>query len=343
MFHKDKSAVLGRQERPATRLFGMFQGLLVLASLGSSSAAQAQALNYPARPIRLIVPFEPGGSTDITARIVASAMSDRFKKGIIVENRAGAGGNLGTDLVAKAAPDGYTLLWANVAPIAINPYLYTKVSYDVERDFAPITLSTVFPNVLVAKPNLNVESFASFAAKARSENSGLFYGSAGNGSSTHLGAAWLSMLLGAHWKHIPYKGGAPALLAVASGEIDLYLSSVPAALPYVSSGALKALATTGKTRDPALPDVPTVAEAGYPEYDVVNWNGLLAPKGTPEEIIDYLNKTVVELLSSPDLKAKLVQLGAFPSPMSRGEFSDFIKAESKKWSALVTELKVKVE
>lgn len=315
---------------------------VVLTLAGAIEGALAQASVYPSRPVRLIVPFEPGGSTDITARLVAKKLGERLNANFYIENRAGAGGNIGTDLVAKARPDGYTLLWANVAPVAINPHIYSKLSFDPTKDFVPITLATVFPNVIVVKPSLPADTLAAFLAKAKTEFKGLLFASAGNGSSTHLAAEWLNGALGAQWTHVPYKGGGPALMGVVSGQVDLYFSSVPAALPHIETGALKAIATTGAVRDPSLPDVPTVAEAGPRDYEVVNWNGLLAPTGTPQDIIDLLNKATVEVLDSPDLRAQLAKQGAHPQPMTPAEFADFIKKDSARWAEVVKTIKVKI-
>ncbi|MDB5883215.1 MAG: tripartite tricarboxylate transporter substrate binding protein [Ramlibacter sp.] len=299
-------------------------------------AVHAQpATGYPARPIRLIVPFEPGGSTDITARMVANEVGKRLNQAIVVENMGGSGGGRGTDVVAKAKPDGYTLLWANVAPIAINAHLYKKLPYDPAKDFAPITLATVFPNVLVVKPALKNDTPQTFLMKAKTEYKDLSFASAGNGSTTHLAGEWLKLLTGANWLHVPYKGGGPALLAVASGQVDMYFSAIPSAMPFIKAGQVRAMATTGKTRDASLPDVPTVAELGLRDYEVVNWNGLLAPANTPPAILQTLNNATVAALSSTQLKAQLYAQGAVASPMTATAFSAFIAAESVKWARVV--------
>jgi len=315
---------------------------VVLALAGGIERTLAQTSVYPSRPVRLIVPFAPGGSTDITARLVANKLGELLHSTFYVENHPGAGGNIGTDLVAKAQPDGYTLLWANVAPIAINPHLYSELSFDPTKDLVPITLATVFPNVIVAKPSLPADTFAAFSAKAKTEFKELFFASAGNGSSTHLAAEWLNSALGTQWTHVPYKGGGPALMAVISGQVDLYFSSVPAALPYLQTGTLKALATTGAVRDFSLPDVPTVAESGFRDFEVLNWNGLLAPTGTPQDVIDLLNKTAVAALTSPDLVMQLAKQGAQPRPTTPAEFAEFIKKDSARWAEVVKTIKLKI-
>jgi tripartite-type tricarboxylate transporter receptor subunit TctC len=316
---------------------------VVLALAGGIERTLAQTSVYPSRPVRLIVPFEPGGSTDGTARLVANKLGELLHTTFYIENHAGAGGNIGTDLVAKAQPDGYTLLWANVAPIAINPHLYSELSFDPSKDFVPITLATVFPNVIVVKPSLPADTFAAFSAKAKTEFKELFFASAGNGSSTHLAAEWLNSALGTQWTHVPYKGGGPALMAVLSGQVDLYFSSVPAALPYLQTGTLKALATTGAVRDFSLPDLPTVAESGLRDFEVLNWNGLLAPAGTPQDIIDLLNKAAVAALTSPDLVMQLAKQGARLRPTTPAEFADFIKKDSARWAEVVKTIKLKID
>jgi tripartite-type tricarboxylate transporter receptor subunit TctC len=291
---------------------------------------------YPDHAIKLIVPFEPGGSTDITARIVAQGMGTLLKQSIVVENRSGAGGNIGTQAVANAAPDGYTLLWANVAPVAINPHLYAKLPYDPNKDLAPIGLATVFPNVLVVKASFPAANLQDFIAKSRKkELKGLTYGSAGNGSSTHLAPEWLNQELGTDWLHIPYKGGGPALLAVVGGQVDMYFSSVPAALPYLKNGTLKAIGVSSKTATAALPDVPPIASAGLPDFEALNWNGLMAPAGTPDAILQKLNDTLRATLEAPETKDKLLAQGADPSAMTRAQFTAYIKSESTKWARIV--------
>jgi tripartite-type tricarboxylate transporter receptor subunit TctC len=313
----------------------MLRIIFFLALLSIHPFVNAQSSNYPAKTIRLIVPFEPGGSTDITARILADELGKSLGQSIIVENLGGSGGSRGTEIVARANPDGYTLLWANVAPIAINQHLYKNLPYDPAKSFSPITLATVFPNVLVVQPGMKAEKFKSFLAKSKNEFKSLSYGSAGNGSSTHLAGAWLNTLVGSDWLHVPFKGGAPALLAVASGQVDMYFSAVPSALPFIKAGKVFPLATTGKMRDASLPDVPTIAEMGFPQFDVVNWNGLLAPANTPSDVIEKLSHASIEALSSTRVKARLAAQGAVAAPMTPKEFSLYITKESIKWGNLV--------
>ena len=293
------------------------------------------ASNYPNKTIRLVVPFEPGGSSDITARIVAEGMRKTLGQTIIVENLGGVGGSRGTEVVTKSNPDGYTLLWGNVAPIAINQHLYKNLNYDAQKNLIAISMATIFPNVMVVQPGLKENTFASLIAKSKKEYSTLSYASAGNGSSTHLAGAWLNDILGSSWLHVPFKGGGPALLALASGQVDIYFSAIPSALPFIKAGKVFPLATTGKVRDPSLPNVPTIAELGFTQFEVINWNGLFAPANTPPEIIQVLSKSMMDALISPSVKEKLTAQGAMAQPMKPQEFSKLIAEESLKWEKLI--------
>lgn len=316
---------------------------LAAALLIAASATASAADTYPNHPIRLVVPFEPGGSTDLTARIVAQYLGDRLGQTIVVENKGGAGGNIGTDAVVKSKPDGYTLVWANVAPVAINPHLYSKMPYDARKDLAPIGLATVFPNVLVVRSTFPATSLADFVAKSKKETKNLTYGSAGNGSSTHLAAEWLNTELHTNWLHVPYKGGGPALLAVLAGQVDMYFSSVPAAMPYLKAGSLKALGVTSRGASETLPGVPPISSAGLPDYEALNWNGLMAPAGTPEAILDKLNLEMRKTLESSEVKQKMLSQGAEPSPMTRQEFAAYIQAENRKWGKIVKLANARIE
>ncbi|MPS25975.1 tripartite tricarboxylate transporter substrate binding protein [Pigmentiphaga sp.] len=318
------------------------RALMALGLLNLLPAAQA-ADPYPTRAIRLIVPFEPGGSTDLTARIVAQALGEKLGQSVVVENKGGAGGNIGTAFVAEAKGDGYTLVWANVAPVAINPHLYSKMSYDPARDLAPIGLATVFPNVLVVKASFPVSTLQDFVAKAGTSLQTLSYGSAGNGSSTHLAAEWLNTRLGTKWLHVPYKGGGPALMAVVGGQVDMYFSSVPAAIPYLKNGTLKAIGVTSKGRTDTLPGVPPIASANLPDYEALNWNGLMAPAATPAAILDKLNAELRAVLESPDVRQRMLAQGADPSPMTREEFAAYIRSESLKWEKIVKTANARIQ
>lgn len=316
---------------------------LLAAALFAGVVAQAHAAApYPERAIRLVVPFEPGGSTDIVARMVAQKLGEQLGQSIVVENKGGAGGNIGTDQVVKARPDGYTLLWANVAPVAINTHLYAKMPYDPDRDLAPIGLATVFPNVLVVNPKFPASNLKEFMEKAQGELKNVSYASAGNGSSTHLGAEWMNTALKTSWLHVPYKGGGPALLAVASGQVDMYFSSVPAAIGYLKNGTLRAIGVTSREESATLPGVPSLASV-VPDYEALNWNGLMAPAGTPEDVLDKLNTELRRAMQSEDLKKKLLDQGAEPADMTRPQFTEYIKSESEKWKRIIEVAKARVQ
>ncbi|VCU69088.1 Tripartite tricarboxylate transporter family receptor [Pigmentiphaga humi] len=324
------------------RMHSLAWALTTLGMFNAIPAAQA-ADTYPNRPIRLVVPFEPGGSTDLTARIVAQALGDKLGQSVIVENKGGAGGNIGTAAVVEAKPDGYTLVWANVAPVAINTHLYAKMSYDPDKDLAPIGLATVFPNVLVVKSSFPASTLQEFVSQSKTRFDKLTYGSAGNGSSTHLAAEWLNTELGTSWLHVPYKGGGPALMAVVGGQVDMYFSSVPAAIPYLKNGTLKALGVTSKGRTETLPDVQPISSANLPDYEALNWNGLMAPAATPAAILDKLNAELRSVLESPDVRQRMLAQGADPSPMTRQEFADYIRSESAKWGKIVKTAKAQIQ
>lgn len=306
-----------------------------LSCIPAQHASAQSAENYPARPIRLVVPFPPGGSTDFVARVVALSLTDRLGQSVVADNRPGAGGNIGTDLVAKAPPDGYTLLWANVAPVAINTSLYRKLPYDPAKDFSPITLAAVFPNVIVVQASFPAKSVKELIALARAKPDQLTYASAGNGSSTHLAPELLKAMAGIRMQHVPYKGGGPALVAVMSGEVSMYFSSVPGAMPHVQSGKMHALGVTSLARSPALPNVPTIAESGLPGFEAINWNGVLAPAHMPAPLVAKLHKEIAALLASPEVKGKLLAQGAEPAPMTPQKFAAYIATETTKWAKIV--------
>lgn len=307
-----------------------------LVCLGASAAAgQGESAAYPHKPIRLIVPFAPGGSTDFVARLVAQGLADRVGQAVVADNRPGAGGNVGAEIAAKSRADGYTLFWANVAPVAINPSLYSKLTFDPARDFAPITLAAVFPNVVIVSASFPAKSMGELIQLAKARPDELTFGSAGSGSSTHLAPELLKTMAGIQMRHVPYKGGGPALIAVLSGEVSMYFSSVPAAIPHVRSGKLRALGVTSLKRSPAMSSVPTIAESGLPGYEAINWNGVLAPAATPKAVIERLNREIVAALNTPDIKAKLLDQGAEPSPNTPAQFQAYIRSETVKWAKVV--------
>ncbi len=325
--------------------------LLLLAaaifSLACMPAAQAQLLT---KPIRLIVPYPPGGPLDAVARALAERVKDSLGT-VVVDNRPGAGGNLGADLTAKAAPDGHTLVMGAVATHAINPWLYAKIPYHPIRDFTPVTLVAQVPNVLVMNvetaQRLGIQSMADLVAYAKKNPRQLNYGSGGNGSAGHLAGEMFKGQAGVFMVHIPYAGGPPAQLALLSGQVDLTFDNLAAASANIKAGKLKALAVTTQTRSAAMPEVPTIAEQGkalgLAQFDVNTWFGLFAPANLPNELTQKLNKALVNALATPELKARMASLLAEPSPTTPAQFATFVKAELAKYEAVVKASGAKVD
>ena len=302
-----------------------------------TAAAVAQA--YPTRPIRLVVPFAPGGGNDIVGRILAEALTPVLGQTVIVENRAGAGSVLGVDLAAKATPDGYTMLMANIA-LAFNAALYKKLPYDALRDFAPITLLAEQPNILVVHPSLAAQTLKEFITLARSQPGKLTYGSAGLGSGTHLAMELLLLAHKLELVHVPYKGTGPALVAVLGNETSALLSTFASALPHVKAGRLRTLGVTSTRRSPALPEAPTLSEAGMPGYEYATWYGLVVPARTPRAAIEKLHATTVFVLNSAELKQRYASQGMEPTPSAPGALSDKLKSEIQKWGKVVRDAKI---
>ena len=314
---------------------------LALAASLATPLAWAQTPSRQA-PIRLVVPYPPGGPLDIVARALAERVKDSLGV-VVVENRPGAGGNLGADLVAKATPDGHTLVMGAVATHAINPWLYRKIAYDAQRDFTPITLVAQVPNVLVMNADsaqrLNIRSLADLVAHARKNPGRLNYGSGGNGSAGHLAGEMFKSQAGLFIVHIPYAGGPPAQLALISGQVDFNFDNLAAASANIRSGKLKALAVTTAQRSSAMPEVPTVAEAGaalgLKAFDISTWFGLFGPARLPAEVTSRLNKAFVEALNSADMRTRLASLMAEPAPTTPEQFAAFVKAELAKYEGVV--------
>src|SRR4030095_5020494 len=279
---------------------------IVLALVSPLACAQT----YPTKPIRLVVPFPPGGATDILARDVAQKLSDAWGQSFVVDNRPGAGGNIGSELVAKAAPDGYTLEMGTVGTHAINASLYAKMPYDHVKDFVPVILVAGVPNVLVVNPSVPVNSVAELIAYAKANPGKLNFASSGNGTSIHLSGELFKVMAGVQITHVPYKGSAPALQDLLGGQVQLMFDNLPPSLPQIKAGKLKALAVTSTTRAAALPDVPTMAESGLPGFEASSWFGVLAPAGTPPAIVAKLNAEIGKWLASPEAKEKLAKQGA---------------------------------
>ena len=312
--------------------------LLALAALAAPAAA---ADDYPSRAIRLIIPFPPGGSNDVVGRIVANQLGQKLGKQVFVDNRAGAGGIVGSDLAAKATPDGYTLLVVSIAH-AVDPWLY-KEPFDPMKDFVPVSIIATGTNVLTVNPAVPAHSVKELLALAKERPGVLNYASAGIGSFQHLSGELFKLTAEVDIQHVPYKGGGPAMLAVMAGEAEVMFSSIVQTVPSIQSGALRALATGGAEKSPILPDLPTIAEAGVPGYVATNWWGIVAPAGTPQPIVDKLHDAIAELLNSAETKKYLDNEGAAPVRMSSAEFGKFVEAEIAKWGPVVKKAGMKAE
>jgi tripartite-type tricarboxylate transporter receptor subunit TctC len=324
------------------RLHASIAGGLTLALALTVLPGSAAAQDYPSRAIRLIIPFPPGGSNDVVGRIIANQLGEKLGKQVFVDNRAGAGGVVGTDLAARAAPDGYTLLIVSIAH-AVDPWIY-KEPFDPVKDFVPVSIIATGTNVLTVNPKLlPVNSVKQMIEIAKDEPGVLNYASAGIGSFQHLSGELFKLTAGVDIQHVPYKGGGPAMLAVIAGEAEVMFSSIVQTLPSIQSGSLRALATGGEQRSPILPDLPTVAEAGVPGYVATNWWGIVAPAGTPAPIVAKLHDAVAGLLDSPTTKKYLDNEGAAPVHMSSAEFGAFIAAEVAKWGPVVQKAGMKAQ
>ena len=312
---------------------------LVVAGTGGATAAQSA---YPAKPIRLIVPYPPGGSTDIAARVVGEQISQSLGQRFVVDNRPGAGGNIGMQLAATSDPDGYTVVVGTTAH-AINMTLFKDLSYDTVKDFEPIALLTEVPLMLVVNPSVKAQTVAELIALAKREPGSLDVASSGNGQSTHLAAELFNAMAGVKMTHIPYKGSAPAITDVVAGHVQLMFDTVMSALPHVQAGKLRALAVTSAKRAPVVPDVLTIAEAALPGYEAIAWNGLFAPKGTPRTIIDQLNAETVEAVRSDSVIKQFASMGATARPTTPDEFASYVRNEVTKWAKVVNESGAKIE
>jgi tripartite-type tricarboxylate transporter receptor subunit TctC len=310
-------------------------GLVAIALSLGLAIAGAEAQQYPTKSIRLVVPFTPGGTTDILARTVGQKLSESWGQQVVIDNRPGAGGNIGTEIVAKAPPDGYTLLMGTISTHAINASLYKKLAFDPVKDFAPLTRIGRLPNILVVHPSLPVKSVKELIALAKSKPGDLSFASSGSGTSLHLSGELFKMMAGIEMVHVPYKGSSPALTDLLGGQVKVMFDNLPTALPHVKAGKLRALAVTAAKRSPTLPEVPTVAESGLPEFDVSSWFAMFAPAKTPPEIVAKLNGEIVKILNSADVKEKLAQHGVEPAPTSPEELAAFAKAETEKWGKVV--------
>ena len=318
------------------RRFALGASLALVASWASAQA-------YPVKPIRIVVPFPPGGATDILARDVAQKLTEAWGQQVIVDNRPGAGGNIGSELVAHSAPDGYTLEMGTVGTHAINASLYAKMPYDHVKDFAPVILVAGVPNVLVVNNAVPANSVAELIAYAKANPGKLNFASSGNGTSIHLSGELFKVMAGVQMTHIPYKGSAPALQDLLGGQVQLMFDNLPPSLPQIKAGKVRALAVTSLTRAPALPDVPTVAESGLPGFEASSWFGILAPAGTPPAIVAKLNAEIAKWLATPEAKEKLAKQGANAAGGTPEDFAKHIAAETAKWAKVVKESGAKID
>lgn len=309
---------------------------VILIVLGGSLNRAHGAEDYPSRMVRLIIPHAPGGPTDITARIVAQRLSESLGQQFIVDNRPGAAGIIGTELAAKASPDGYTLVSISI-PHTVNPALYKNIPYDTLNDFSPVAQFTSYPNILVVHPSVPAKSVKELITLAKAAPGQLNYGSGGIGTSPHLSAELFKFLAGVNIVHIPYKGGAASIIGVQTGEITILFSPTPAVMPHIKAGKIRALAVTSAKRWPLTPEFPTVAESGLPGYEVSSFVGMLAPARTPTSIVGKVNSAVVRVLQLPQTKEQIVAVGAVPVSTTPEQFGAFLKAEVVKWNKVIRE------
>ena len=309
-------------------------GLAALGMVAGTGHAQGQA-GWPARPIRMVVPFTPGGSTDILARAIGLELTKAWGQPVVIDNVAGAGGSIGADKVAKSVPDGYTLLMGHIGTLAVNPSLYPKLSYDPVKDFAPVAWVARVPNVLVVHPSVKASNVKELVTLAKSRPGQLNYGSGGNGSAANLATEYFKMQTGVSLVHIPYRGTAPAVTDLIGGQIQLLFTGAPAVLGQIRAGQLRALAVSSPKRLEALPDLPTVAEAGYKDFEADQWYGVVAPAGTPREIVAKLNSQINQALGSAELKARLSNEGAIATPSTPEAFGQHIVREIARWKPVI--------
>jgi tripartite-type tricarboxylate transporter receptor subunit TctC len=315
-------------------------GVSLTVAVLASGGAFAQA--WPTKPIRYIVPFTPAGATDITARIIADKIAGPLGQPVVVENRPGAAGNVGTEVVSKSAPDGYTVLQCTVAQ-SISQTLYKKLNYDLEKDLVPVAMIALVPNVMEVNPSVPAKSVAEFIALAKSRPGKINFASSGSGTSIHMSAEMFMMITGVRMVHVPYKGSGPALSGMLGGEVDVMFDNLTSSIGYIKSGRLRALAITSATRYPELPDLPTMQEAGVPGYEATAWFGMLMPKGTPKSVVARMNSEVNKALAQPDVKEKLAQQGAVATAWTPEQFGEFIHNEIAKWGKVVKASGAKVE
>ncbi len=309
------------------------KSLALVCSIGLC-AGNGLAQSYPVKPIRFVVPYPAGGGVDTLARLIAPRLAERLGQQVVVDNRGGAGGNIGTELAARAAPDGYTMVMG-AAALAINVSLYDKLSFDPVRDFAAVSLLAATPNIVAVHPSLQVRSMRDLIALAKATSGGINYASAGNGTTSHLAAELLKSMAKINLVHVPYKGTTPALIAILSGEVPLMLAPALTVLPHINGGKLRGLAITSRSRSAALPELRTVAESGLPGYEASQWYGVLVPAGTPQEIVDLLNREIAGIMRMTEVTERLAREGSIPVGGTPQQFAVYLRDEITKWSRVV--------
>lgn len=328
-------------KRSRVRLLGAAAAMALGATITMTPALAADATNWPTQPVKLIVPFAPGGTSDVLAREIAARLQVALKQTVVVDNKAGAGGVLGADSVAKAAPDGYTVLLGTIATHAINPALMPKMPYKADRDFAPVILLGKISNVLLIGPGAQARTVNDIVAAAKAKPGDITFASAGQGTSQHLSGEVFRLMTGADLTHVPYKGSAPAIQDVMGGQVPMSFETVTVALPQIKAGKVKAVAVTSARRSAQLPDVPTLAESGVPGFDVSSWQALYLPAGTPPAIVAKLNAEVQKIVAQPEVKAKMESLGLEYAPNTPAQFTEFQKAEQARWAKVIKDGNVK--
>jgi len=324
---------------PRRRALAVLLGVLCAAVPAAAHAQQA----WPSRPVTLVVPFPPGGGTDTGARIVAQKLGQKWGQTMVVENKGGAAGSIGADFAAKAKPDGYTLLMGNIGTQSINPSLYKKLPYDPDRAFAPISLVAELPLVMLVNPDVPAKTAKEFIAYAKSRPAKLSYSTSGAGGSMHLAGEMFKSESGTFVLHVPYRGGGPAISDLMAGHVQLSFATALEASGFIKSGKLRALAVTGDKRIPALPDVPTLAESALPGFNSISWIGILAPAGTPKDIVDKVAADLREVLSAEDTKKKLLDLGALPAPNTPAQFARLIDDDRRRYAKIIQERGITVD
>ena len=316
---------------------------MILATAAMTVAGAVGGQNFPNRPVTLTVGFAPAGGADTAARLIAQKLGENVGQPVVVENKAGAGGNIAAQHIATAPPDGYTIHLTSVGPMSVAPHVVKNLPYDPKRDIAPITMGVVFPNVLVVYSGVPAKSLAEFVALAKENPGRLTYGSSGAGGAGHLAGELFKERAGIDVLHVPYKGGGPAMTDLLGGRLDMYVGVPSTVAPHVDSGRARALATTGAKRTSTMPDVPTVAESGYPGFEATNWYAFVAPGRTPRDLLDFWNRELTKVLNDPQVAAELAKLGLDPAPGTRDELARYIERENVKWGKVVREAKITAE